>query len=99
MTEIGIVATVLVVCATPVVGVLAIVWMRTRLKYKDIELQRQRFEAEQQLRLDEMNARILKMDDFGLSPAEIASLAEDVRRLREEVAQLRQEMKNRTAGL
>lgn len=83
----------------PVVTVLAIVWMRTKLKHRDLELQRQRFEAEQQLRLDEMNAKILKMDDFGLSPVEIASLTEDVRRLREEVAQLRQEIQSRTAGL
>jgi hypothetical protein len=97
MNEIAIVA-IIMVFGAPVVGVLAIVWMRTRLKHRDLELQRQRLQAEQQLRMDELNAKIIKMDDFGLSPGEIASLAEDVRRLREEVAQLRQELQNRTVG-
>ena len=73
-------------------------WMKLRLKHREIELQQQKLASEERLRTDELNAKILKMDDFGLSPVEIASLAEDVRRLREEVAQLRQEIANRTVG-
>ena len=60
-----------------------------------MKVQEKKLAIEQQLRTDELNVRILKMDDFGLSPVEIASLAEDVRRLREEVAQLRQEIGTR----
>jgi hypothetical protein len=70
-------------------------WMKMRLKYRELEVQQQKLLAEERLRTDELNAKILKMDDFGLSPVEIASLAEDVRRLREEVAALRQEMSSR----
>jgi len=75
-------------------GVVAIVghW---RLKAREMKVQEKKLAIEQQLRTDELNVRILKMDDFGLSPVEIASLAEDVRRLREEVAQLRQEIGTR----
>jgi hypothetical protein len=98
MNEIAIIAIVMVFGA-PLALVLAIVWMRTRLKHNEIEFQRERLAADQQLRMDELNAKILKMDDFGLSPAEIASLASDVRQLREEVAQLRREMTDRTVGL
>lgn len=73
-------------------------WMKTRVKHRELRLQEEKLAVEERLRTDELNARILRMDDFGLSPAEIASLAEDVRRLREEVAQLRQEITNRTTG-
>lgn len=76
----------------------SIAWMKMRVKHRELKLQEQRLAAEERLRTDEHNARILRMDDLGLSPAEIASLADDVRRLREEVAQLRQEITNRTTG-
>jgi len=85
------------VFGAPVAGGLVYAWMKMRIRHHEIELQQQKLAAEQQLRTDELNAKILKMDDFGLSPVEIASLAEDVRRLREEVAQLRQEMSSRTS--
>jgi hypothetical protein len=75
-------------------GVVAIVG-HLRLKAREMKVQEKKLAIEQQLRNDELNAKILKMDDFGLSPVEIASLAEDVRRLREEVAQLRQEIGTR----
>ena len=75
-------------------GVVAIVG-HLRLKAREMKVQEKKLAIEQQLRNDELNARILKMDDFGLSPVEIASLVEDVRRLREEVAQLRQEIGTR----
>jgi len=89
---------IVTIFGAPIAGGLVYAWMKMRLRHHEIELQQQKLAAEQQLRTDELNAKILKMDDFGLSPVEIASLAEDVRRLREEVAQLRQEITNRTAG-
>ena len=69
--------------------------LKWRLKMRELKVQEQKLAMEEKLRTDELNARILRMDDFGLSPVEIASLAEDVRRLREEVAQVRQEMSSR----
>ncbi len=91
----------IVVGLPSVVGVGAVIiheWMKMRLKHRQLEVEQQKLAAEERLRTDELNAKILKMDDFGLSPVEIASLAEDVRRLREEVAQLRQEMSNLAGG-
>jgi hypothetical protein len=79
------------------VGAVAIL-SHWRLKAHEIKVQEKKLAIEHELRSDELNAKILKMDDFGLSPVEIASLVEDVRRLREEVAQLRQEITNRTVG-
>ncbi len=80
----------------PMLGTICIVWMRTRLKHRDLKLKEDRLAAEERMRTDELNARMLRMDDFGLAPAEIASLAESVRQLREEVAQLRQEISSRS---
>ena len=85
-----------VLCGVGATVVLA--WLKTRVKHRELKIQEDKLKSEERLRTDELNARILRMDDFGLSPAEIASLADEVRRLREEVAQLRQEITNRTAG-
>jgi hypothetical protein len=76
--------------------VVTIVWMRTRLKHRDLKLKEDKLALEERLRTDELNAKLLRMDDFGLSPVEVASLAESVRQLREEVSQLRQEISSRT---
>jgi len=78
-------------------GVVAIMG-HLRLKAREIKVREKELAIQQQLSTDELNAKILRMDDFGLSPVEVASLAEDVRRLREEVAQLRQEIGTRLSG-
>lgn len=65
--------------------------LKCRLKLREIKVKERELAMQERLQADELNAKILKMDDFGLSPVEIASLTDDVRRLREEVAQLRQE--------
>jgi hypothetical protein len=75
--------------------IIGIVWMRTKLKHRDLKLKEDQLALDERLRTEEINAKLLRMDDFGLSPVEIASLAENVRQLREEVAQLRQEINNK----
>jgi len=67
---------IVMVFGAPIAGGLVYGWMKMRLRHHEIELQEQKLAAEQQIRTDELNAKILKMDDFGLSPVEIASLAE-----------------------
>jgi hypothetical protein len=66
------------------------------LKGRELKLQEKRIQMEEKLRSDELNARILRVDDVGVTPAELASVAEEMRQLRQEVAQLRQEMNSRT---
>lgn len=91
-----------IVVGVPIIGTLALVLtlvgMKTRVRHREIKLQEDKLALEERLRTDELNARLLRMDDFGLSDAEVASLAESVRQLREEVAQLRQEITNRTSS-
>lgn len=72
--------------------------LKWRLKLRELKVKERELAVQERIQADELNAKILRMDDFGLSPAEVASLAEDVRRLREEVAQLRQETQSRSAG-
>jgi hypothetical protein len=79
------------------VGAVAIL-SHWRLKAHEMKVQEKKLAIEHELRSDELNAKLLRMDDFGLSPVEIASLVEDVRRLREEVAALRHEMSSRASG-
>lgn len=76
--------------------IIAAVTMKNKVKHRELKLQEDKLAADTRLRTDELNAKLLRMDDFGLSPAEVASLTESVRQLREEVAQLRQEINSRT---
>jgi len=94
---VGIVVGLPIVCAfaTPVI----IVAMKHKLKYRELQVQEQKIRMEEKLRTDELNARILRMDDFGMSPTELAALTEQVRQLREEVANLKQESNSRAGGL
>ena len=73
-----------------------ILWWR--VKVHELKVQEMKLRMEDRLKSDELNAKLLHMDDLGLSPAELASLAENVRQLREEVAQLRQEIASRSIG-
>lgn len=65
------------------------------LKSRELKLREEQLRMEEKLKTDEINTRILQMDDLGISPLEIASLTEEVRRLREEVAQMKQQMSTR----
>ncbi len=65
------------------------------IKARELNVEEQRIRLEDKIRTDELNAKILRMDDLGISPSELASLAEEVRQLRQEVAQIKQELNNR----
>ena len=71
---------------------------KMRLKMSEIELERDRLRLEEKLKTDELNAKILRMDDLGMSPTDLAALSEQVRQLREEVAGLKQELHGRVGG-
>ena len=68
------------------------------LKAREIKLKEHQMRVEERLRADELNARILRMDDYGISPAEFSQLAEEVRQLREEIAKLKQDVNGRVMG-
>lgn len=68
---------------------------RDSLKARELAIQERKLQMEEKLRSDELNAKILRMDDLGVSPEEIASLASEVRQLRQEVVQMRQELNGR----
>jgi hypothetical protein len=72
--------------------------LKWRLKVHELKVQEMKLRMEDRLKSDELNAKLLHMDDLGLSPTELASLAENVRQLRDEVAQLRQEITSRGIG-
>jgi hypothetical protein len=98
----GVITLVGVIVGLPVLGGSAIAitalirgWS---LKAREIKLREHQMRVEERLRSDEMNARILKMDDYGISPAEFSRLAEEVRQLREEVARLKQDTNGRIMG-
>ncbi len=74
-------------------------WMKHRVKHRELRLQERKLAMEEELRQDELNAKLLRMDDFGVSPLEISSLADSIRQLREEVAQLRKEINSRATTL
>ena len=78
-------------------GVIAMV-LKWRTRVHELRVQEMKLKMEDRLKSDELNAKLLRMDDLGLSPAELASLTENVRQLREEVAQLRQEISSRSIG-
>lgn len=65
------------------------------LKARELKVQEERIRMEERVRTDELNAKILRMDDMGISPLDFASMAEELRRLRDEVAQLKQELNTR----
>jgi hypothetical protein len=70
--------------------------LKARLRTRELKLQEKRIQMEQQLRTDDLNAKILRMDDLGISPNDLTSLAEEVRQLREEVSRLKQDLNSRT---
>lgn len=63
-----------------------------RIKMQELKLQEKRLEMEERIRTDELNAKILRMDDLGISPTDLISLREEIRQLREEVAQIKQQV-------
>ncbi|MCL4500054.1 MAG: hypothetical protein M1335_07445 [Chloroflexi bacterium] len=87
---------VFIVIGLPVSLPFALGFYKHHLKARELRLQEKRLEIEQKLRQDELNAKIIRMDDLGVSPTEIASLAEEVRQLRQEMAQIKQEINNRS---
>jgi hypothetical protein len=56
--------------------------LKWQLKIRELKVEERKLAMQERLQTDELNAKILKMDDLGLSPVDIASLSEDVRRLR-----------------
>lgn len=93
---------VMIVIGVPVIGGLAYAAfeevLKSRMKLQKLKVEEQRLKAEHSLRADELNAKILRMDDMGISPGEIASLREEVRQLREEMARIRQDINTRAIG-
>lgn len=69
--------------------------LKAKTRIQELRVEEERLKMEQGLRSDELNARILRMDDLGTTPQEIASLTEEVRQLREEVSRLKQDATNR----
>src|SRR5690242_12811067 len=65
------------------------------VKHRELKIQEKRLEMEERLKQDELNARIIHMDDFGMSPNDIAMLAQEVRMLRQELNEMKQSMNNR----
>lgn len=68
------------------------------LKAREMKLKEEQLRMEERLRTDEMNAKILRADGYGISPAEFNQLAEEVRQLREEMARMRQDVNGRLMG-
>jgi len=68
------------------------------LKLAELKLKAKQAAIEEKMRSDELNAKILYMDDYGISPVQLNQLAEEVRQLREEVARLRQDTNGRIMG-
>jgi|GEM_PF-1485609 len=67
-----------------------------RLKAAELKIKEKQIESENAMRLDAFNAKILRMDDLGLSATDIVSLTEEVRQLRQEVRELRQSSTNQS---
>ncbi len=74
-----------------VLMVVPIAIYKLSLRSRAMRLDEKRLDMQARQQSDELNARILRMDDFGISPAEIASMREELRQLRQEVSELRQE--------
>lgn len=73
-----------------IVALLRSWWLRAR----ELSVQEQRIRMEEKLRSDELNARILAMDDAGASASQVEQLMEEIRQLRQEVGQVRQDVNN-----
>ena len=68
------------------------------VKGRELKLQEKRIQMEERLRSEELNARILRSEDPGVSPSDLSGWTEELRQLRQEVSQLRQEINSRAAG-
>ncbi len=68
------------------------------VKGRELKVQEKRIQMEERLRSEELNARILRSEEPGLSVSDLSCLTDEVRQLRQEVAQLRQEVNTRTVG-
>ena len=68
------------------------------LKARELKLHEQRIAVEERIRQEEINAKILRMDDYNISASEVAALSEQVRQLRSEIAEIRQEINIRQIG-
>ena len=71
-----------IVVGLPVVGGLCYAafeeYQKSRLKAQQLRIEEKKLAMEEKLRNDELNAKILQMDDLGLTGAQIASLMEEV---------------------
>ena len=68
------------------------------VKGRELKVQEKRIEMEERLRSEELNARILRSEEPGLSASELSGLTDEVRQLRQDVAQLRQEINTHRVG-
>jgi len=68
------------------------------VKGRELRVQEKRIQMEERLRSEELNARILRSEEPGLSASDLSGLTEELRQLRQEVAQLRQEINTHTVG-
>lgn len=62
------------------------------LKSRELKIQERRIAMEERIQQDELNAKILRMDDYGLSASDIAALTEQIRQLQSEIADIRREL-------
>jgi len=69
-----------------------VIWKAFAAGGRRHKLEEMRMKHEHQARMDELNAKIIKMDDLGISPIEFAGLTEEVRRLRQELEEMRQQI-------
>jgi hypothetical protein len=68
------------------------------VKGRELKVQEKRIQMEERLRSEELNARILRSEEPGISASDLCGLTDELRQLRQEVAQLRQEVSTRTVG-
>ena len=93
---------VMIVIGVPILGGIAggVInsMIKAKIKLRELDVQEQKIRLEDKLRTDELNAKILQMDDLGMSAGDIATLSEQVRQLREEITRLKQDINNRSLG-
>jgi hypothetical protein len=68
------------------------------VKGRELRIQEKRIQMEERLRSEELNARILRSEEPGLSVSDLSGVTEEIRQLRQEVAQLRHEVNTRTVS-